>query len=143
MAEQMTSIDAAVRMSHRHLLAALLIVMVLGLAAVLSLTNTGGDVSTNLLRALPIIVALTVAPLNRMYKRVETRARKAVHTDELRQASVARAWRNGFFAVLGLQPVIAAALSWSGSAHGVALMAALTVTIGTGVALTTLQWYDR
>ncbi len=143
MAEHVTSIDAAVRMSHRHLMAALMIVGMLGVAAVLSLTSAGGDVGKILWTVLPVVITVTAASLNRMYKRVETRARKAMRNDELRQASLSRAWRNAFLAVLGLQPVLALVLTWNGAAYGVALMAAVTVTIGAGVALTTLQCYDR
>lgn len=143
MAEQMSSIDAATRMSHRHLMAALMIVGMLGFAAVLSLTTSGGDAGQTLWRVLPVLIALTAASLHRMYRRVETRAMKAVRNDELRQASLTRAWRYGLFAVLVAQPLLALGLTWSGAANAVALMAAATICIGAGTALTTLQWYDR
>jgi hypothetical protein len=143
MAEQVSSIDAAARMSHRHLMAALTIVSMLGLAAVLSLTTAGGDAGKALWTVLPVVITVTAASLHRMYRRVETRAMKAMRTDELRQASLSRAWRNGFFAMLGLQPVLALGLTGSGAANGVALMAAGTVFIGAAAMLTTLQWYDR
>ena len=143
MAEQATSIDAAVRMSHRHLMAALTIVSMLGLAAVLSLTTAEGRADKILWTVLPSIIAVTAASLHRMYKRIDVRALKAVRNDELRQASLSRAWRNGFFAVLGLQPVLALGLAWSGTAHGVALMAAITALVGAGTVHTSLLWYDR
>jgi hypothetical protein len=143
MAEQGNSTDAAVRMSHRHLMAALMIVGMLGLAAVLSLTTAGGDAGKALWTVLPVILTVTAASLHRLYKRVDIRALKAVRNDELRQASLSRAWRNGFFAVLGLQPVLALGLTWNGAAHGVALMAAGTVSAGTLAMITTLLWYDR
>jgi hypothetical protein len=143
MAEQSTPIDDAARMSHRHLLAALMIVSMLGLAAVLSLTTAEGRADRILWTVLPGIIAVTAASLQRMYKRVDTRARKAMQTDELRQASLSRAWRNGFFAVLGLQPVLALGLSWSGAANAAAPMAAVSVTIGTATVLASLLWYDR
>jgi hypothetical protein len=143
MAEQTTSIEDAVRMSHRHLMGALLVVSMLGFTAVLSLTTVGGRADRILWTVLPGIIAGTAASLHRMYKRVDTRAMKAMRSDELRQLSLSRAWRNGFLAVLGAQPLLALGLSWSGAAYGVALMAAATATIGAGAALTTLQWYDR
>jgi len=143
MAEQTTSIEDAVRMSHRHLMAALLVVCALGFAAVLSLTSAGGNPAKILWTVLPVFLAITAGSLHRMYKRIDTRAMKAVRNDELRQASLSRAWRNAFFAVLGMQPLLALGLTWSGAAHGVALMAAATACVGAGVALTTLQWYDR
>jgi hypothetical protein len=141
MAEQATPIDAAAQMSHRHLMAALMIVSMLGLAAVLSLTTAGGDAGKVLWRVMPVLLMVTAAWLHRSYKRVDVRALKAVRNDELRQASLSRAWRNGFFAVLGLQPVLA--LAWSGTAHGVALMAAVTALVGAGAVHTSLLWYDR
>jgi hypothetical protein len=143
MAEKLTSIDAAVRMSHRHLMGALLVVCMLGLAAVLSLTTAGGRADKVLWTVLPSIIAVTAASLHRMYKRVEPRALKAMRKDELRQSSLSRAWRNGFFAMLGLQPVLALGLTWSGAADGIALMAAGTVCIGAVTVLASLLWYDR
>jgi hypothetical protein len=143
MADHTTPIDAAAQMSHRHLMAALAIIGALGVTAMLSLTRAGGDAGKILWTVLPVMITVTAASLHRMYRRVDTRAMKAMRSDELRQASLQRAWRNGFFAVLGAQPLLALGLTWSGAAYGVALMAAATVTIGAGVALTTLQWYDR
>jgi hypothetical protein len=143
MAEQATPIEAAARMSRRHLLAALTIVGMLGLAALLSFTTAGGDAGKILWQVMPVMIAVTAASLYRSYKRVDIRALKTVRNDELRQASLSRAWRNGFFAVLGLQPVLALGLAWSGTAHGVALMAAVTALIGAGTVHTSLLWYDR
>jgi hypothetical protein len=140
MAEQSTPIEAAARMSRRHLLAALTIVGMLGLAALLSFTTAGGDAGKILWEVMPVMIA---ASLYRSYKRVDIRALKTVRNDELRQASLSRAWRNGFFAVLGLQPVLALGLAWSGTAHGVALMAAVTALVGAGTVHTSLLWYDR
>ena len=143
MAEQATSIDAAVRMSHRHLMAALTIVSMLGLAAVLSLTTAEGRADKILWTVLPVIITIVAASLHGMNKRVDARALKAVRNDELRQASLSRAWRNGFFAVLGLQPVLALAITWGAAANGIALMAAGAVTIGAATVLASLLWYDR
>jgi hypothetical protein len=67
-----SAIDDAARMSHRHLMAALMIVGMLGFAAVLSLTTAGGDAGKMLWRVLPVMIALTAASLHRMYRRVET-----------------------------------------------------------------------
>ncbi|MGJ7916914.1 hypothetical protein ACI48D_15755 [Massilia sp. LXY-6] len=134
MAEKLTSIDAAARMSHRHLLAALGLVLLMGVAAL-----QGGALWT----LLPVIITITAAALYGMVKRVDPRALEAMRKDELRQASLQRAWRNGFFAMLGLQPALALALSWSGAANAVALMAGGAVTIGSATVLASLLWYDR
>jgi hypothetical protein len=64
-----------------------------------------------------------------MYTRVQTRAMKAMRKDELRQASLSRAWRNGFFAMLGAQPVLALGLTWSGAAPVLKLAKVLGVTV--------------
>lgn len=143
MAEPGTSIDAAVRMSHRHLLAALTIVSMLGMAAVLSVTNAGGDAGKILWQVMPVIITVTAGSLYRSYKRVDVRALEAVRKDELRQASLSRAWRNGFLAVLGLQPVLALLLAWNGAGYGIALMAAVTVCVGAATVHASLLWYDR
>ena len=144
MTEQATSIDDAVRMSHRHLMAALGLLLLLGVAALLgfgegALAQAGGA----LWKALPLIIIIMVAALHRMGMRVDARALEAMRKDELRQASLQRAWRNGFLAVLFLQPVLALGLTWSAAAHGVALMAAVTVTLGAATVLASLLRYDR
>jgi hypothetical protein len=144
MAEHPTPIDAAVRMSHRHLLTGLLLVTVLGVAALLSFGSGGaGRAGKILWTLLPVMIVLGAASLHRMNKGGDARALKAVRDDELRQASLSRAWRNGFLAVLAVQPLLALGLAWSGTAYGVAPMAAATVTIGTATVLATLLWYDR
>lgn len=143
MAEQETPIDAAARMSHRHLMAALMIVGMLGLAAVLSLTTAGGNSGRILWTVLPVIITITAATLHRKYKRIDARALEAMRNDELRQASLSRAWRNGFLAVLGLQPVLALGLVWSGTAYGIALMAAVTACVGAATVHASVLWYDR
>jgi hypothetical protein len=141
MAEKLTSIDAAARMSHRQLLAALGLVLLLGAAALLSL-GAGGACSA-LWMVLPVIITITVVSLGGMGKRVDPGTLDAVRKDELRQASLSRAWRNGFLAVLGLQPVLALGLEWSGAAHAATLMAAAAATVGSVTVLASLLWYDR
>ncbi len=144
MAEQLTPIDSAARMSHYHLLAALGLVLLMGIAALLGFAGAGAAWSGSMLwMVLPVIITITAGSLHSMGKRVDARALKAVRDDELRQASLSRAWRNGFFAVLGLQPMLAFGLSWSGAAQGVALMAAAAITIGAATVLASLLWYDR
>jgi hypothetical protein len=141
LAEELNSIETAVRMSHRHLMAALGLVLFIGLAAVLSLSGAATARPGSVLwTVLPVVIAITAASM-RGVKKVDARALDAVRKDELRQAGQSRAWRNGFFAVLGLQPVLALALD--GNANAAALMAAGSVTIGTAAMLASLLWYDR
>jgi hypothetical protein len=142
MAEQTSSIDAAVRVSHRHLLAALGLVLLMGIAALLNFGGAGAARSGGILwTVLPVIITITVAGLGSMSKKVDARALEAVRKDELRQASLHRAWRNGFFAVLGLQPALALGLDQA--VHAAPLMAAAAVTIGAATVLASLLWYDR
>jgi hypothetical protein len=144
MAEKLTSIDAAARMSHRHLMAALALVLLMGVAALLGFGGAEAARSGSALWiVLPVIITITAASLRGMGKRVDARALEAVRKDELRQASLSRAWRNGFFAVLSLQPALALGLAWSGGANAAALMAAGTATIGAVTVLASLLWYDR
>jgi len=144
MAEQATSIDTAARTSHRQLLVALGLLLLLGVAALLGLgEGAAAQAGGALWKVLPLILVIAVAALHRMQRKVDARALEAVRKDELRQASLSRAWRNGFFAVLGLQPVLALGLGWSGTQHGVALMAAGAVTLGAATVLASLLWYDR
>jgi hypothetical protein len=144
MAEQLTSIDAAARVSHRHLLAALGLVLLLGLAALLSFgPSASARAGHALWMLLPVIIAIMAVALRGVDKQVDARALEAVRNDELRQASLQRAWRNGFFAVLALQPALALGLSWSEASNAVALMAAAAVTVGAATVLASLLWYDR
>jgi len=148
MAEKITAIDAAARVSHRHLLAALGLVLLLGVTALLSLGPADfARAGRALWMLLPISITITAGALYGMSKRVDPLALEAARNDELRQASLSRAWRNGFFAVLALQPVLALGLVWSGvadgAAHCAALMAAGTLTVGTATVLASLLWYDR
>jgi hypothetical protein len=146
MAEQLTPIDTAARAAHRQLLAALGLILLLGLAALLSAGAAGPSRAGRALwMILPVIIAITAVALRGMDKRVDKRALDAVRNDELRQASLQRAYRNGFFAVLALQPVlvVAMALGGSGGANAVALMATVTATLGTAAVLASLLWYDR
>jgi small-conductance mechanosensitive channel len=144
MAEELTPIDAAARIAHRQLLAALGLIVLLGLAALLGFGSADmARAGSKLWTVLPVIIMIAVASMQRMARRVDAHALHAVRKDELRQASLSRAWRNGFFAVLGLQPLLALAITWGAAANGIALMAAGTVTIGAATVLASMLWYDR
>jgi hypothetical protein len=70
-------------------------------------------------------------------------AMKAIRNDELRQAAQARAWRNGFLALLVLQPVAAFLLASSSGTNSLAIMAGLSSWTGAVVFLASLLYYDR
>src|SRR5437764_1272860 len=80
MAEQLTPIDAAARVAHRHLLAALGLVLLLGVAALLSFSPADfARAGRALWMLLPVTITITAAALHGMGKRVDARALDAVH----------------------------------------------------------------
>lgn len=147
MADKIGDIDAAARVSRRQLLGALATVLVLGLAGLTMLAGTlpPGDAGPSLWIVLPVLIAVLAAALKREAGRIDARALDAVRRDELRQASLHKAWRDGFLAMLALQPPLALALAGSGHAAGaaVAIMAAASVTVGAVGMLASLLWHDR
>lgn len=89
MAEKLTSIDAAARVSHRHLLVALGLLLLIGLAALLGFGSP--DVARHgraLWMLLPLIITSAALALHGMERRVDRAAMDAVRKDELRQASL-------------------------------------------------------
>lgn len=123
-------VEPAVRYSRRSLWFALAVVLLLGAAAVL--TARGGD--TTLFSLLPVLIVIGAAALGRPGSGPEM---KALASDELRQFSLGHAWRNGFLAVLVVQPLLA----WQAASPS--LMATVTATAGVLAVLASLLWYDR
>jgi hypothetical protein len=68
---------------------------------------------------------------------------KVLLQDELRQFALQRALRNGFIAVLALQPVLAFTLTGLPVAAPLALMAALTCMSGVCAVIASVLFYDR
>jgi hypothetical protein len=63
--------------------------------------------------------------------------------DELHKSSVNRAIRNGFFCVMVLQPLLAAAPLFIAVENPVSLMAIVMLTAGAAVTLASVLFYDR
>ena len=133
--------EQLVRKSHRTLWGLLALISLLALGAVLNLMEH----DTSLRHILPVVFTLTV-----LFLAVATRgtspsnpAMRAVLADELRQASLARAQRNGLFAALLIQAPMCAALEWFGSAHPAALMACMTAFTGATAVIISMLCYDR
>jgi hypothetical protein len=61
----------------------------------------------------------------------------------LRQASLHRAYRNGFIAMLILQPLLVLLLPWTSVVYQTAAMACASVTAGAAIVLGSLLYYDR
>ena len=96
MPDKPSPIDAAAHVSHRHLLGALAVLLLLGIAALLGFASPSmAEKGRALWMAMPIVIVTAVAALYGMGKRVDKRSMDAVRNDELRQASLQRAWRNG------------------------------------------------
>lgn len=144
MAEQLSRTDRALRASRRQLFAVCGVLVVLGAGA---LIGFGPGTLTTQRHAvwlmLPVLVCVLVAVLHGMGRDIDQRSREMLQDDELRQASLQRAMRNGFFAMLGLQPVAALAMVSLSLEHQSALMATITVVAGSLTVLASLLWYDR
>lgn len=144
MNDQLSEIDVAARMARRQLLLALSLLLFLGFAALLSLgTPALAAMGHALWTMMPVLIAISVAALYVMGKRVDKRSMRAVREDELRQTSLNRAWRNGFLVILGTQPLAATAIAWWPMNHETAAMAAISVVTGSLTVLASLLWYDR
>jgi hypothetical protein len=70
-------------------------------------------------------------------------ALRALRNDELRQAAQAKAFRNGFFVLLGYPPACAFALIGLGVADPLALVLESGAWLGAVTFLASLLWYDR
>jgi hypothetical protein len=86
---------------------------------------------------------ISVYRSKRQLKGVTAARVHAVVDDELRRHSLGMAWRNGFFVILLAQPVFALLVTWSGTPHPVALLAAASALAGVTVALASVLYYDR
>lgn len=144
MAEKLSPIDMAARVSHRNLMFVLGFMLLLGFAALLRFASPDlARVGNALWLVMPVVITVLVAIMVSMQKRVDKDSMKAVHNDELRQASLHSAWRNGFFVTLASQPLLALALTFSSTKNEVAIMAAATIIAGSVTILASLIRYDR
>ena len=144
MADKQSPIDVAARVSHRHLMFVLGFLLLLGFAALLRFGSPDMvRVGNALWLVMPIVIIVMVGFMVSMQKRVDKDSMKAVHNDELRQASLHGAWRNGFFVALALQPLLAVALTFRSFENEVAIMAAATIIAGSVTVLASLIRYDR
>jgi hypothetical protein len=142
MAEKINDIDAAARMSQRQLLGVLMLVLLLGVAVLWSFGLLGnGKESPGIMIVMPVLFIVAIGALQRSARRIDAQALDAMRKDELRQASLHRAYRNGFFAMLILQPLLGVALY--DTSAGAAIMAAASVTLGAVTVLASLLWQDR
>jgi hypothetical protein len=142
--------DLLVRYSRRSLWLAAAVLALLGAYAVLiNLVpdSAAAALAERMFMLLPLALAIVIAALRNALKgaSVDPAApgMKAVLGDELRQHSLNRACRNGFFAVLFAQPLLALVLGVSYLPYPAALMASATALVGVAVVLGSMLTYDR
>jgi hypothetical protein len=142
--------DQLVRYSRRGLWTMLFLFLVIGLPAAAALGFPDSDWATYLRRLwvpLPLIIVIALVALKSSARGIRTDASspamKAMLNDELRQDSLKRAYRNAFFGMMMVQPLLAVAPAWIAVAHPAPLMACLTVLVGALVMTASLLYYDR
>ena len=136
-----------IRLSRRHLWFALTLLLVAGAAALGRLAFPGpasAALSQYAFGLLPVFIGIGVAAL-RPPSRAEggSAAMQAVVNDELRQASLHRAWRNGFIAALALQALPLLLPLWLDFANPAASGAVATILGAIAVFIASLLYYDR
>lgn len=143
-------VDALVRHSRWSLMLALVLIVSLGVGvcAVLlwptgAFAASAGQGGKLLPIAIIILVGLGLRSASKASFNLSDARTQAVLNDELRQSALNRAYRNAFVTILALQPLLACGLTYLAPAYPVALMAAISVTAGAGVLLTSILCYDR
>lgn len=142
--------DRLVAFSRRGLWVALALLVALGAYAVIINFDPNGDAAAMAQRMvvlLPVAIVVAVAAVGSSLKGARSDpnspAMKAVLNDELRRRSLHLAYRNGLFAVLLAQPLLALVLVYVGAAHPVPLMASGTALCGVAAVLCSLLYLDR
>lgn len=140
--------EKLIALSRRQLWFALFAVLVIGIAAVGLLAFPGTEqaaLAGRLFSLLPIALVIAVAGLKLRGGRGAPGSAEvhALVNDELRQASLHHASRNGFLAVLAAQALLAPALALLSMPNPLGLMAVLTIATGVAVFLASLLHHDR
>ncbi len=144
------STNLLVNYSRRSLWVAVAILAVLGTYAVLINLypdSAAAAMAERMFMLLPIALVIVIGFLRGSLKGTSadprTPAMQQVLGDELRQHSLNRACRNGLFAVLFAQPLLAALLGMLRLPYPAALMASATALTGVAVVLCSMLAYDR
>jgi hypothetical protein len=140
--------ETLVRQIRLSLWTVMALVVLLGAAA--SLVAIGPEseaatIGTRLFMALPVVIIIACSALmsgNRGGPSAKAMMQRILG-DELRQQSLGRAYRNGFFAMLACQGPLVATAMLAPVESGPILQACLTATIGLVTALASVLWYDR
>ncbi|WP_020655470.1 hypothetical protein [Massilia niastensis] len=137
--------EKLLRLSRRQLWLSLGIIVVLGLGALLALASSRPEtvgLSKSLFTLLPVFIVIAVVSL-RSSGNPASADMQAIVNDELRQASLHRAWRNGFVGMLAAQALLPPLLAWAEPAYPLAVMAVTTILAGTAVFFASLLYHDR
>lgn len=139
--------ELLVQHGRRQLWVALVLVVAFGIGGlfVLAFPGTGG-VDTAFMVLYPDLIAISLLSLRRskrMLAGFSAAKMQAAVDDELRKHSLNLAWRNAFFVVLFVQPLLAFALISFRTANQVAVMAGTTALAGVATALASVLYYDR
>ena len=139
-----SSYDVLERYSRRSLWTVLLLVTVIGAVALLTYLYPR---AWGLSVVVPVVTAIAAGALRTSAKGADvdpsSPGMKAIINDELRQASMHRAFRNAFLAVLAVQPLLAFAPELVAIAHPAPMMAIFTIWFGMVVMIASVLYYDR
>jgi hypothetical protein len=143
-------LEHLVHVSRRSLWAALGLILLCGGPGLVLLVlpdTQAARMAKTLMMILPLLIVFAGAGLRMTAKGASMNPSnpglKAIRNDELRQASLHCAYRNGFFALLMAQPLLAVLLTAMPGAYPVAVMAGAGSLAGAVVFLATLLYYDR
>jgi hypothetical protein len=139
-----TSHDVLERYSRRSLWTLLFLLIAAGLGVALStFVPAVGSLSI----MFPLVVVFVAAALRASAKGADVNpsspGMKAILNDELRQASMHRAFRNAFLAVLIVQPLLAFLPELVAIYRPAPVMAIATIWIGMVAMVGSLLYYDR
>lgn len=148
--QQSNDPDQLVHYSRSSLWLAVAVLAMLGAYAVLINLypdSAAAALAERMFMLLPLALVLVIALLRTSLKGVSADPgappMKALLGDELRQHSLNRACRNGLFAVLFAQPLLALLVGVSYLPYPAVLMACATALTGVGVVLGSMLAYDR
>ncbi len=144
---QLSQTDQLIKVSRTMLWFSLLIVVILGatsLAFNFFPEVVGTDKLTRLLQVLPVIIIVGLFAIRKKGIKLnpQDQAMKAILDDELRVASMHRAYRYGFLCLLVAQPIFALALQMV-QKNDVWIMCTLSLITGLSVFIVSLLFLDR
>jgi hypothetical protein len=143
-------LEHLLQVSRRSLWLALGFIALFGAVGLvlLALPDTkAGRIAASLMSLLPLMMVLALGGLRMRARGVSMAPSnpelRAIRNDELRQASLHKAYRNGFFALLLAQPLLVVLLTVIPGAYPIPMMAGAGSAIGAVVFLASLLYYDR